>query len=139
MTRHAEGEKLFRLFGKLKTLTIFVWRGFFNLSKPDCLLVVDLVAGAARVHSHVGEGAAEEQKTRQGAGMPAEPVVGHAKEPPRQVVLVWDLDETLILFHSLINGDYDAAMGTPPEVRLLPPVSLCGLWWGGGIQGRAPG
>lgn len=31
-------------------------------------------------------------------------------------VFVWDLDETLILFHSLVSGDYHRAMGMPVEV-----------------------
>ena len=37
-----------------------------------------------------------------------------------RVVLIWDLDESLILFHSLINGAFAKAHG--PEVGL--PASL---------------
>ena len=41
-----------------------------------------------------------------------------------RVVLIWDLDESLILFHSLINGAFAKAHG--PEVW-LPALLLSSL------------
>ena len=46
----------------------------------------------------------------------------------RQTVLVWDLDETLILFHSLLSGAYAAhhspEVSTKPALRKLTPKML---------------
>jgi hypothetical protein len=129
--RHVElKSSICHLSSKPKRFHLSTFTKFSSVFITRIFIATDLFAGAARVNSHLGAVAAQEQNNRQGEGMPPGSVNGLAKERPRQVVLVWDLDETLILFHSLINGDYDAAMGTPPEVRLLPPLPLCGGGWG---------
>eukprot|EP00850_Spirogloea_muscicola_P000932 SM000003S11177 [mRNA] locus=s3:1403591:1407159:+ [translate_table: standard] len=40
---------------------------------------------------------------------------GDSKEEPSGAVFVWDLDETLIVFQSLLSGDFAAAVGKDPN------------------------
>ena len=55
------------------------------------------------------------------------PQLRHPQLQPKDIVLVWDLDETLILFQSLLDGRLAAADSSQVEERESSPVSYAGV------------
>ena len=47
---------------------------------------------------------------------------GLAEDLKTDIVLVWDLDETLIIFHSLLNGAWAAAHGSQVPSLQTPTI-----------------